>query len=90
MNYLMIDHDPTTNIIVLEATAREADVFGYNQKVTPRRIPIISGATALKDQRTGDTYILMKWDMYILIFHESLYYGTELNHLLINCNNLFE
>ena len=43
-------------------------------------IPIVSGATAWTDSRDNTTYIL--------IFHESLYYGTKLDHSLINPNQV--
>ena len=42
-------------------------------------VPIVSGATAYDDPN-GETYIL--------IFHESLYYGTKLEHSLINPNQI--
>ena len=43
-------------------------------------MPIVSGATAYKDQGSGETYIL--------VFHESLYYGSNLDHTLVNPNQL--
>ena len=43
-------------------------------------VPIVTGATAWTDKMDNTTYIL--------VFNESLYYGTTLNHSLINPNQL--
>ena len=43
-------------------------------------VPIVSGGTTWADPLTG-----MK---YILVFNESLYYGTKLDHSLINPNQV--
>ena len=43
-------------------------------------VPIVTGATAWTDPSDNKTYIL--------VFHESLYYGTKLNHSLINPNQV--
>ena len=65
----------------MEYTNRVADVFGYNPSQDPiKDVPIVTGATAYDCPRTNTTYILL--------FHESLYYGTELDHSLINPNQL--
>ena len=42
-------------------------------------VPIVTAATAF-DHLDGNTYIL--------IFHESLYYGTKMKHSLINLNQI--
>lgn len=68
------------NFVVLEATRQEADVYGYDKTIAPKRVPIVSGATAYEHVQTDMVYIL--------IFHELLYYGMSLNHLLINPNQL--
>ena len=61
-------------------TSRTADVFPYDKSYEPMtNVPIVSGATAYDDP-DGETYIL--------IFHESLYYGTKLEHSLINPNQI--
>ena len=43
-----------------------------------QNVPIVTGATAYDDPITGETFILL--------FHESLYYGKKLDHSLINPN----
>jgi hypothetical protein len=40
----------------------------------------VSGATAYDDPVSGETFIL--------VFHEPLYYGTKLDHSLINPNQV--
>ena len=68
------------NFIPLTYTNRTADVYPYDDSYKPMvNIPIVTGATAY-DHPNGTTYIL--------IFHESLYYGTKLSHSLINPNQL--
>ncbi|KAI2511682.1 Reverse transcriptase (RNA-dependent DNA polymerase) [Fragilaria crotonensis] len=42
--------------------------------------PIVSAATAYDDPTTGDTFVLF--------FNEALYYGTTLDHSLINPNQV--
>jgi hypothetical protein len=49
--------------------------------MTPiENIPIVSAATAYNDSVSGDTFIL--------VFHEALYYGSKLDHSLINPNQV--
>ena len=68
------------NFIVLSYTNRTADVYPYDDSYSPAyNIPIVTGATAF-DHEDGQTYIL--------VFHESLYYGTRLKHSLINPNQV--
>ena len=43
-------------------------------------VPIVTGATAYNCPITNETYIL--------VFHESLYYGTSLDHTLVNPNQV--
>ena len=70
-----------TNFVILHHTFRTADVYAYDSSIKPvENIPIVTGATAYDDPVTGDTFIL--------VFHESLYYGTRLDHSLINPNQL--
>ena len=71
------------NFIILQFSTpmRTAYVYAYIQSYQPvENVPIVTGATAYDDPVTGQTYIL--------IFHESLYYGTKLDHSLINPNEL--
>ena len=69
------------NFIVLEYTRRTADVYGYDKAIKPiEDVPIVSGATAWDDPNTGETFIL--------VINEALYYGTKLDHSLINPNQL--
>ena len=68
------------NFIPISFTNRTADVYPYDDSYEPaHNIPIVSGATAF-DHPDGNTYIL--------IFNESLYYGTKLKHSLINPNQI--
>ena len=70
-----------TNFIVLAYTSRVADVYAYDSSIEPTEaVPIVTGATAFDDPRTGMTYIL--------VFNESLYYGRKLSHSLINPNQI--
>ena len=70
-----------TNFIVLEFTQRTADVYPYDSSYTPvTNVPIVTGATAWTDPSNDTTYIL--------VFHEGLYYGTKLDHTLINPNQV--
>ena len=61
-------------------TNRYADLYPYNYAYDPiENVPIVSGATAY-DHPNGTTYIL--------VFHESMYYGTKMQHSLINPNQV--
>jgi hypothetical protein len=69
------------NFVVLHSTFRTADVYAYDTSIKPiENVPIVSGATAYDDATTGTTFIL--------VFHEALYYGTKLDHTLINPNQV--
>ena len=69
------------NFIIYQYTSRTADVYEYDKSYKPiENVPIVTGMTAYDDARTGQTYILA--------FHESLYYGSKLDHSLINLNQL--
>ena len=69
------------NFIPLSMTNRTADVYPYDRAYKPiANVPIITGATAWDDDKSGQTYIL--------VFHESLFYGTKLDHSLINPNQV--
>ena len=70
-----------TNFIILEVTNRQADVYPYDKSYAPaKNIPIVTGATAWTDPDSNETFIL--------VFNESLYYGSTLPHSLINPNQL--
>lgn len=69
------------NFVVLAYSTRTADVFPYDKSYRPlENVPIVLGATAFDDPRTGQTYIL--------IINEGLYYGNKLDHSLSNPNQL--
>lgn len=56
-------------------------MYPYDASYKPiTNVPIVSGATAYVDKDSGETYIL--------VFHESLFYGKKLNHTLINPNQV--
>ena len=70
-----------TNFVVISYTTRTADVYAYDTSIKPKEnIPIVTGATAYDDPVTGETFIL--------IVNEGLYYGTRLDHSLINPNQI--
>ena len=69
------------NFVILQYTTRLADVYPYDKSYKPiEGVPIVSGATAWDDTLTGQTYIL--------VVNEALYYGTRLEHSLINPNQV--
>lgn len=69
------------NFLILHYTNRVADVYAYDKSLAPlHNVPIVTGATAYDCPITRRTYIL--------VFHESLFYGTKLDHSLINPNQL--
>ena len=69
------------NFVVLEYTQRIADVYSYDKSIKPiENVPIVSGATAWDDHTTGTTYIL--------VLNEGLFYGSKLDHSLINPNQV--
>ncbi|KAI2499334.1 Reverse transcriptase (RNA-dependent DNA polymerase) [Fragilaria crotonensis] len=70
-----------SNAIIMSYTTRECDVSPYADSYEPiRNVPIVSGATAVTSQSTGQTYIL--------IFNEAIWMGETLDHSLINPNQL--
>ena len=72
-----------SNFVILSYTNRSADVYPYDKSYEPvANVPIVSGATAYDCPTTNNTYIL--------VFNESLYYGTQLDHSLWNPNQLRE
>ena len=72
-----------TNFVVLNYTRRTADVYTYDKSIEPlQNVPIVTGATAYDDPNSGQTFIL--------VINEGLYYGTKLDHTLINPNQIRE
>ena len=70
-----------TNFLVLQYTTRMADVYSYDLNQAPKKnIQIVTAATAYDCTRLHTTYIL--------VFNEILYYGTALDHSLINPNQI--
>ena len=66
--------------IPIAYTNQTAKVYPYNNASEPlENFPIVSGATAY-DHPNGNTYIL--------VFHESLYFGTQMKQSLINPNQI--
>ena len=69
------------NFFILEYTQRTADVYSYNQSITPiEGVPIVNSATAWDESVSNQKYIL--------IVKEALYYGTKLDHSLLNPNQI--
>lgn len=69
------------NFRILRYTYRVADVYAYDKSIEPiENVPIVSGVTAYDCPKTGQTYLL--------IINEGLYYGTKLDHSLLNPNQL--
>jgi uncharacterized membrane protein YgcG len=70
-----------TNFVVMQYTSRFADVYPYDSSYQPiKDVPIVSAATAWTNPETDQTFIL--------VFNETLYYGTSLPHTLWNPNQL--
>ena len=69
------------NFVVIKYTHRTADVYPYDNWYKPiANVPIVSGATAYDDPNTG--YI------WLLVINEGLFYGSKLDHTLINPNQI--
>ena len=69
------------SFIILQYTTRSAEVYSYDKASEPKRdVAIVTGATAYDCKDTGETCIL--------VFNESLFYGSSLDHSLINPNQL--
>ena len=70
-----------SNCCIMHYTNRECDVSPYRDDYTPiKNVPIVQAATALTSQYTGQTYIL--------IFNEALWMGDQMDHTLVNPNQL--
>ena len=58
-----------------------ADVYAYDQSIKPiEGVPIVNSATAWDETVSNQ--------MYILVVNEALYYGTKLDHYLLNPNQI--
>ena len=69
------------NWIILHHTTRTADVYPYDKSYQPvENVPIVTGATAYDDPVSGATFIL--------VINEGLFYGSKLDHSLINPNQI--
>jgi hypothetical protein len=70
-----------TNFCCLRPTGMTCSVQGFHQSFAPiPEVPVATVATAWDDQTTGQTYIL--------IIHQALYFGMQLDHSLINPNQI--
>ena len=69
------------NMIPISYTNRCADVNGYMDSLgTEKNVPIVSAATSYTCPQTDQVYIL--------VFHEFLWFGCKLDHSLINPNQV--
>jgi hypothetical protein len=69
------------NAIVLQYTNRVCDVAPYADSYEPiRDVPIVRGATAVTNQTTGETSIL--------VFNEAIWMADHLEHSLLNPNQM--
>jgi hypothetical protein len=67
--------------VILQYTNREWDVAPYSDSYDPIcNVPIVSGATAVTSTETGETIIL--------VFHEAIWMGDQLDHSLLNPNQM--
>ena len=69
-----------SSFVILEYTQRMANVFPYDDKMPHTTVPIVNGATAIDCPTTNQTFIL--------VINEGLYYGTRLDHSLLNQNQI--
>ena len=71
------------NMRPIELTGKSCDVSGFHSnlnKMTDVPIATVATATAWTDEVSGMTYLL--------VFHETLYFGASMEHSLINPNQL--
>jgi hypothetical protein len=65
------------NFLCIHPTGMTCNVQGFHQSFTPiPEIPVATVATAWDDPATGQTLIL--------VVHQALYFGNQLDHSLIN------
>lgn len=69
------------NCVVLELTGKTVSVTPFSEEYSAiKDVPVASVATAYDDPKTGQVYIL--------VFHEALYFGERMNHTLLCPNQL--
>jgi hypothetical protein len=69
------------NFICVRPTGMICSVKGFHQSFAPiHEIPVATVATAWDDPESGQTFIL--------IIHQALYFGKQLNHSLVNPNQI--
>jgi hypothetical protein len=69
------------NFLCIHPTGMTCSVQGFHQSFAPiPEIPVATVATAWDDPTTGQTFIL--------VIHQALYFGTKLDHSLINPNQI--
>jgi hypothetical protein len=69
------------NFLCIRPTGMMCSVKGFHQSFAPiHEIPVATVATAWDDPETGQTFIL--------IVHQALYFGKQLDHSLINPNQI--
>ena len=69
------------NFSILEYTRRTTEFYAYEKSLKPiEGVPIMNGTTDWDNPVTQHTYIL--------VINKSLYYGTKLDHSLINPNQV--
>jgi hypothetical protein len=62
-------------------TGQHCEAYGFHNDLSPiKNVPIATVATAWSNQHTGESFIL--------IIHEALYFGSSLDHSLVNPNQL--
>jgi hypothetical protein len=70
-----------SNAIIMQYMSRDCNVSPYADSYEPiRNVPIVTGATAVTSQITGETLILF--------FNKVVWMGAQLDHSLINPNQL--
>jgi hypothetical protein len=70
-----------TNFLCIRPTGMMCSVKGFHQLFAPiDEIPVATVATTWDDPETGQTFIL--------IMHQALYFGKQLDHSLINPNQI--
>ena len=85
LQHITIHHAPlqctTLHCVILQYTGKECDVAPYRDDYeSVPNVPIVHAATAYQSPVTGQTYIL--------VFNEALWMGGQLDHSLINPNQL--
>ena len=69
------------NFAIMQYTDRECDVSPYTDTYEDiKNVPIVTGGTAYTSQTSGETFIL--------VMHEGLWMGDQMDNLLLNPNQL--